>query len=802
MRIMIKGGVWKNTEDEILKAAVMKYGINQWARISSLLTRKSAKQCKARWYEWLDPSIKKTEWTKEEDEKLLHLAKLFPTQWRTVAPLVGRTPAQCLERYEKLLDLALAKDEKYDPSDDPRRLRPGEIDPNPEAKPARPDPVDMDEDEKEMLSEARARLANTRGKKAKRKAREKQLEEARRFASLQKKRELKAAGIELRGKERRRGGINYNKEVAFEKQPPPGFYDVAQEQEVTKQVSREFRPVTLQEVEGKRRKDVEEALLKADLRNQKLQASHDQPAAIAKVAELNDPLLTHRRRKLMLPAPQISEQELQQIAKMGGDSRVENDLMEGAGGEATKQLLGQYEQTPMGLATPMRTPRTPAAGGDHIMQEAHNLAKLRSAETPLLGGQTPELYPSDFSGITPRQNAVATPNPLATPLGATPSHGSGGLATPSIGGTPLTTSVASGAGGPMQTPVRDELGLNTSNHLATPTNRKEEKAQKMLVRNQLRAQLAQLPAPVNRVEIVVPDLPQEEPEAQEMEVDAVDRDKQRKLAEQERLEKELRSRSQVIQQGLPRPLAVLIPHEIGALPDMSLKDRAEHMLSAEVTAMLQRDEAKYPVKEGKKKKPDKKRSRAQMEGPQMEEFDEEDLLNSAALLEAEALYLKKEMGHAPAPEEERIQAWAAAERELIWLPSKAQYGRGASAATTDRIDSLRGDLENVHAEMLNKAKRASKLEDKIRVLCSGHWARDEALRVQLDSLWHELEEEKVSLESFKALHRREQLSIQSRLQAMKELVMEQQGREAKLQERYKELCSKRDAMLESLQDGE
>lgn len=27
----------------------MKYGLNQWARISSLLVRKSAKQCKARW---------------------------------------------------------------------------------------------------------------------------------------------------------------------------------------------------------------------------------------------------------------------------------------------------------------------------------------------------------------------------------------------------------------------------------------------------------------------------------------------------------------------------------------------------------------------------------------------------------------------------------------------------------------------------------------------------------------------------------------------------------------------------------
>lgn len=54
-------------------------------------------------YEWLDPSIKKTEWSREEEEKLLHLAKLMPTQWRTIAPIIGRTAAQCLEHYEYLL---------------------------------------------------------------------------------------------------------------------------------------------------------------------------------------------------------------------------------------------------------------------------------------------------------------------------------------------------------------------------------------------------------------------------------------------------------------------------------------------------------------------------------------------------------------------------------------------------------------------------------------------------------------------------------------------------------------------------
>ena len=49
VRIFIKGGVWRNSEDEILKAAVMKYGLNNWSRVASLLVKKSAKQCKARW---------------------------------------------------------------------------------------------------------------------------------------------------------------------------------------------------------------------------------------------------------------------------------------------------------------------------------------------------------------------------------------------------------------------------------------------------------------------------------------------------------------------------------------------------------------------------------------------------------------------------------------------------------------------------------------------------------------------------------------------------------------------------------
>ena len=147
-------------------------------------------------------------------------------------------------------------------------------------------------------------LSSCRGKKAKRKAREKQLEEARRLASLQKKRELKAAGIELRGKERRNRGINYNAEVAFERKPAPGFYDVGDEAVRTRDMQQEFRPVTIEEMEGKRRKDIEEGLVKKDLKRQRLLDDRNAPAMVARVNEMNSTALG-RRTKMMLPAPQV-----------------------------------------------------------------------------------------------------------------------------------------------------------------------------------------------------------------------------------------------------------------------------------------------------------------------------------------------------------------------------------------------------------------------------------------------------------------------------------------------------------------
>merc|ERR1719265_3044516 len=292
----------------------MKYGLNNWSRVASLLNRKSPKQCKARWYEWLDPHIKKTEWSREEEEKLLHLAKLFPVQWRTIAPIVGRTAHQCLEHYEKLLDQAQGV--AVAPEDDPRRLAPGEIDPHPETKPARADPVDMDEDEKEMLSEARARLANTRGKKAKRKARESQLEEARRLATLQKKRELKAAGI-MPGRRtwNRKRGIDYANEVPFEQVPAVGFHATGAEEDPKAALG--LANINLQRLEGGNRDDEEKRHKKDDERKIKRLKADNLPEYIEMMNKMNDPAQLRKKTGLALPAPAMSDAELEQIVRMG-----------------------------------------------------------------------------------------------------------------------------------------------------------------------------------------------------------------------------------------------------------------------------------------------------------------------------------------------------------------------------------------------------------------------------------------------------------------------------------------------------
>lgn len=783
---MIKGGVWRNTEDEILKAAVMKYGKNQWSRIASLLHRKSAKQCKSRWFEWLDPSIKKTEWSREEDEKLLHLHKLMPTQWRTIAPTVGRTAAQCLERYEYLLDQAQKKEEGLleNESDDPRKLKPGEIDPNPETKPARPDPVDMDEDELEMLSEARARLANTQGKKAKRKAREKQLEEARRLASLQKKRELRAAGIRVRLHRVKKGHINYNAEIPFEKKPSVGFYDTANEQFVPG--NKQFRSLRQHELDEKRRDEEEMKERKKDKQKLKDRKENNVPSAM-----LNNEEPAKKRSKLVLPEPQIDDQEMEQIVKLGKASEAARESVE-AGQRPSDTLLADYAVTP---GTAFRTPRTPMAAEDRVLQEARNILALTNVDTPLKGGQNAELIENggDFSGVTPRGTDMKTPNTVLT----TPYRTKDGQ----VGLTPSKTPIIG------ITPIRDKLSINPEDGLETPIS--DKYAQREL-KETLKLGLSTLPQPKNDFEIVVPEASSAEDDDTEMvddantwiedqsDVDNLNAEQLRKLRENE-----LKRRSQAVQRDLPRPTEVnhTVLRPLNSDPPLTDLQKAEELIKREMIVMLHHDCVETPTKaqlgEGVHKKKSSDRGilneaghRAYLDKHPYEKFDDEAIGEAKVLMEKEMEVVKQGMGHGDLSLEAYSQVWDECLAQVLYLPSQNRYTRANLASKKDRIESLEKRLEQNRGHMKREAKRAVKIEDKLKILTRGYQTRAQALEKQTGDLSEQIEQAQLELSTFKFLSQQETAAIPQRMRSLEEDVKRQTEREKELQTRYAELQQK------------
>lgn len=805
---MIKGGVWRNTEDEILKAAVMKYGKNQWSRIASLLHRKSAKQCKARWYEWLDPSIKKTEWTREEEEKLLHLAKLMPTQWRTIAPIIGRTAAQCLEHYEYLLDQAQKREEGEEAGDDPRKLKPGEIDPNPETKPARPDPKDMDEDELEMLSEARARLANTQGKKAKRKAREKQLEEARRLAALQKRRELRAAGVELQPRRKKKRGVDYNAEIPFEKKPAPGFYDTSEER--YEPTGPDFKSLRQQNLDGELRSEKEERERKKDKQKLKKRKENDIPSALMQGNQ--EPI--RKRSKLVLPAPQISDQELEQVVKLGKASEAAKEAAEETGNKASEALLADYSITPS-MAN-LRTPRTPA-GQDKILQEAQNIMALTHVDTPLKGGLNTPLHESDFGGITPKQQTTQTPNtvfstPFRTPKGQeslTPAR-----LTPAV----LTPSPKPGlsAQTPSATPLRDKLNINPEEGLNFGESQAPKQAQKEL-RDQLRKELSSLPQPKNDYEIVIPDenpvdadAPAEDASFVE---DAAEIDAQKEAEIQAQRELEMKLRSQAVQRDLPRPFDVnmSILRPMNTEPPLTDLQKAEELIKREMVTMLHYDSvysatpAQMGVPIGSKKKTpssnavlNQAQHLAYLEQQRYEKFEQSDLELAKKLLHQEMDVVKQGMNHGDLSLESYTQVWEECLAQVLFLPAQNRYTRANLASKKDRIESLEKRLEQNRLHMTREAKRAAKMEKKLRILTGGYQSRAQALIKQIQDFHEQIEQLQLELRTFKSLRDHETTAIPKRMESLTEDVNRQTDREKTLQKRYSELVQKKDELAEKL----
>jgi len=109
---------WSKEEDERLRLAVADRGESNWKEIAKLVGSRNHVQCLQRWKKVLTPGLVKGQWSAQEDTRLVMLvSKGFKNWGQLASQMQGRTSKQCRERWCHHLDPSVKKGDYTDDED-------------------------------------------------------------------------------------------------------------------------------------------------------------------------------------------------------------------------------------------------------------------------------------------------------------------------------------------------------------------------------------------------------------------------------------------------------------------------------------------------------------------------------------------------------------------------------------------------------------------------------------------------------------------------------------------------------------